>query len=316
MFTPRSATGSSLRTYLSVLFALVLVSLVLPARAAAQQPLAPSDSLYELRVGDGSRTVGRIIEVRDDRIVFESITGVRMEVNRAFARLTPARGRIVEGEFWAEDKHTTRLFFAPTGRTLRAGDGYAGLFLILPFVGYGATDDITLAGGMPPAGSLESVPVWVAPKLRVYHTPSAQISAGVFAMHLPGYESDYDYTTNRTVREPSTFVGIAYGVGTFGDLDNALHVGTGVTFGGDETEVPLMVGGEFRVSRRHKLISENWLLPVTGNGALSGGIRFLGDRWTTDLGLMALLGGASDWEGEEVPYFPIISFSYAFGGRR
>jgi hypothetical protein len=304
-----------LRALLPMLLAMILLSAGTPPGASAQQPLAPGDSIYELRVGDGSRTVGRIVEMSDERIVFETIAGVRMEVNRAFARLTPARGRIVDGEFWPEDKHTTRLFFAPTGRTLRAGDGYAGLFFILPFVGYGATDDVTLAGGMPLIGSAESVPIWVAPKLRVYNTPTAQVSTGVFAIHIPGWDSEYDYATDR-YRESSRFVGIAYGVGTFGDLDNALHLGTGVTFGADETEVPIMVGGEFRVSRRHKLISENWLLPVTGHGALSGGIRFLGDRWTTDLGLMALLGGTSDWDGEEIPYFPIVSFSYAFGGRR
>lgn len=304
------------RTLLPVLVAMILLFAGTPPVSSAQQPLAAGDSIYELRIGDGSRTVGRILEVRDEQIVFETIAGVRMEVNRAFARLTPARGRIVDGEFWPEDKHTTRLFFAPTGRTLRAGEAYAGLFFFLPFVGYGATDDVTLAGGMPLIGSVESVPVWIAPKLRVYNTPTAQVSTGIFAVHLPGWNSEYDHATSRH-RKSSRFVGIAYGVGTFGDLDNALHLGTGFTFGGDdEAEVPIMVGGEFRVSRRHKFVSENWLFPVTGYGALSGGIRFMGDRWTTDLGLMALLGGASDWGGEEIPYFPIVSFSYAFGGRR
>jgi len=303
---------------LPLLGAILFASAIVPAPAVAQQAEVSADSIFELRVGDGSRTYGRIVEMREDKLVFETIAGVRMEVNRAFARLQPARGRIVDGEFWPEDKHTTRLFFAPTGRTLNAGEGYAGLFFVLPFVGYGASDNITLAGGMPLVGSAESVPIWIAPKLRVYNTPTTQISTGVFAVHVPGYESyDYDYGTGigRSRREPSSFVGIAYGVGTFGDLDNALHLGSGVTFGGDETEVPLMVGGEFRMSRKHKFVTENWLLPVTGSGALSGGIRFMGDRWTTDLGLMAIMG-TGDWGGDTIPYFPIVSFSYAFGARR
>jgi hypothetical protein len=313
---PASSAPASPRRYLPALLALVFLSVGIPTNALAQdQPLVAGDGIFELRLGDGSRSVGRILEIRDDQVVFETIAGVRMEVNRAFARLQPARGRIVDGEYWPEDMHTTRLFFAPTGRTLRAGDGYAGLFFILPFVGYGASDDLTLAGGMPLIGSLETVPIWVAPKLRVHHTPNSQISTGIFAIHLPSWDSEYDHATN-TYRESSRFIGIAYGVGTFGDLDNAVHLGSGITFGGDETEVPLMVGGEFRVSRRHKILSENWLLPVTGNGAASVGVRFLGDRWTTDLGLMALLGGGSDWDGDEIPYFPIVSFSYAFGGRR
>jgi len=76
-----------------------------------------------------------------------------------------------------------------------------------------------------------------------------------------------------------------------------------------------MIGGDFRMSRRHKLISENWALPLNRVGAVSCGVRFLGDRWTTDLGLMARFGESSG-DGFEIPYFPIVSFSYAFGGSR
>jgi hypothetical protein len=318
MFTARTlGAPSPMHARLSWVFAALLLFGAYPA--AAQHVLAAGDSIYEMRLGDGSRSYGRIVELRDDQVVFETITGVRLEVNRAFARLQPARGRVVDGEFWAEDKHTTRLFFAPTGRTLRAGDGYAGLFVILPFVGYGATDNVTVAAGMPMMGSVGSVPVWVAPKVRIHNTPTSQISMGVFAIYLPGeehYEWNAQLNTSQTRREPGSLVGIAYGVGSFGDLDRALHAGAGVTFGGDDTELPIMVGGEYRLSRRHKFISENWLLPVTGHAALSGGVRFIGDRWTTDLGLMALLGGMSDWDGETIPYFPIVSFSYSFGGRR
>lgn len=176
-------------------------------------------------------------------------------------------------------------------------------------MGYGATDDVTLAGGMPLVGSLETIPFWVAPKVRVYDSPMSQVSTGVFAVHMPG-ETEYDWETSRETRRSARFVGIAYGVGSFGDVDNALHAGAGVSFGGDGTQLPLMVGGELRVSRRNKLISENWLIPGEG-GAVSGGVRMMGERWTTDLGLMALAG-----DGTEIPYFPIVSFSYAFGSSR
>jgi hypothetical protein len=42
---------------------------------------------------------------------------------------------------------------------------------------------------------------------------------------------------------------------------------------------------------------------------ISGGVRMMGDRWTTDLGLAAFV------DGGEVPYLPVVSFSYNFGGR-
>ena len=149
---------------------------------------------------------------------------------------------MVDGEFWPADRHTSRLFFAPTGRTLREGAGYAGLFFFLPFVGYGATDAVTLAGGVPFIGSLADMLVRMAPKVRVYGSPTAQVSTGVFAIHVPGTRTGYCAPDCGEVREAS-WNGIAYGVGTFGDDENALHAGAGVMFGMEETKVPVMVVG-------------------------------------------------------------------------
>ncbi len=289
----------------------LVLCLALCAPALAQQDTLrvtqSPDSLQELRLGDGTRHVGHVVELTPDRLVFETIAGVRIEANRTYSRVTPVRGRIVEGEFWPEDRNATRLFFAPTGRSLRAGEGYAGLYIFLPFVAVGATDEITLAGGIPPVGSLETMPVWIAPKLRVLNLPTAQVSAGFFAIHLPGTRWDNEAGTSRSSSE---IAGIAYGVGTFGDADRAIHAGAGVTFGSVDGlgSTPVMLGGEMRMSRRNKLISENWFLPGEG-GVISGGVRMMGDRWTTDLGLAALVGDS------DLPYFPIVSFSYNFGRR-
>jgi hypothetical protein len=291
-------------------FRLIALCILMSAPAAAQQEILRSsqspDSLQELRLGDGTRHVGHVTEATPDRLVFETIAGVRIEANRAFSRVTPVRGRVVGGEFWPEDRNATRLFFAPTGRSLRAGEGYAGAFVLLPFVAAGVTDDISLAGGIPLFGSLETFPFWVAPKVRVVDLPRAQISAGMFAVHTSG--DRYDPETGRS-RSASELAGIVYGVGTFGDDDNAVHAGGGVAFESGDWfgTVPLMLGGEMRVSRRNKLITENWLFPGEGGGVISGGVRMMGDRWTTDLGLAALIGDSN------LPYFPIISFSYNFG---
>jgi hypothetical protein len=279
--------------------------------AAAQEPAGPfpADSLQELRRADGSRVIGHVIGQRGDTVVFETVTGEQVEVRRRFVRIRPVRGRFVEGEFWPEDRHGTRLFFAPTGRTLRQGEGYGGVFLVLPFVGYGATDGVTLAGGMPwVGGTLQDTPVWIAPKVRLLDRPTAQVSTGVFAIRLPGNE--YCAAECGALR-PRSWNVIAYAVGSFGGGDDALHAGTGVFVGSDRTEVPVMLGGERRVGRRFKLITENWLVPGDG-GAVSAGLRRMGDSWTVDYGIMAVFGDGA----EEVPYFPIVSFSYAFGGRR
>lgn len=301
--------------FAAALMVLALGLAAAPGAAHAQADPFPADSLQELRRADGSREIGRVLSVRGDTVTFETISGERLEVRSRFAHVRPARGRIVEGEFWPEDRHTTRLFFAPTGRTLRQGAGYGGFFFFLPFVGYGATDDVTVAGGLPFVGSLESTPVWIAPKLRVVDRPRAQVSAGVFAIRTPPEDPAYCEPDcgglDGADPDDGGWNGIVYGVGTFGDSDNALHAGAGLAFVGDEgIDFPVMVGGERRISRRNKLITENWLIP--GDGAASSfGVRRLGERWTIDYGLMFLFGG----DTPEIPYFPIVSFSYAFGSR-
>ncbi len=270
----------------------------IPVHAQTPATLAVSDTLYEIRLADGSTYIGQVVEAQADQITLQSTGGVRITFNRAqIAHVRPARGRVVEGEFWREDTNKTRLFFAPTGRTLEMGDGYAGLFFILPFLSYGVTDWVTLSGGLPLIGSFDDgVPFfYLAPKVRVLSMPNTQVSTGVLAF-FGGEEVG----------------GIAYGVGTFGDADRAFTAGAGLPFLGGETadEFVMMLGGEYRLGSRSKLLTENWFVPGESGGLLTGGIRLIGERWTTDLGIAAAV---ADGEGF---YFPIVSFAYSFGGRR
>jgi hypothetical protein len=141
--------------------------------------------------------------------------------------------------------------------------------------------------------------------------PEREVAMGAFYLQLPGgnpFDEDAWWDPDREAYR----LAIGYGVATFGDLDNALHAGAGVArqFGSDpRTRALGMVGGEYRIGRRWKLISENWLL-VPDYPMLSLGFRSVGDRWTWDWGLMALLAE------EGAPYIPIFSFSYSFGPGR
>lgn len=260
--------------------------------------LAVSDTLYELRLADGATYVGQVAAVSADTITIRTTTDVRVQFQRGqLAAVRVADGRVVDGQFWRRDSNRTRLFFAPTGRTLDTGDGYAGLFFILPFVGYGLTDNITLAGGLPLVGGSDGgVPFfYLAPKVRVYSTERVQLSGGVMAVFGTG----------------SDVAGIGYGVGTFGSDDRALTAGLGVPFASGEgtaDQFVVMLGGETRVGRRLKLLTENWAVPGEKGALLTGGIRLMGERWTTDLGLAAAVATDGYF------YFPIVSFAYAFGG--
>jgi hypothetical protein len=47
-----------------------------------------------------------------------------------------------------------------------------------------------------------------------------------------------------------------------------------------------MVGGELRLSMRTKLISENWVLPVTDEVLYSLGVRWFGRNMSADFALL------------------------------
>lgn len=292
-------------------------------RAHAQPPggRAPADSVLEVRLPDGGRVAGWITREWGDSLVFQSATGMVYHLDRRFVSFRRAGGRVVDGTYWPEDRNLSRLFFAPTGRTLRADEGYLGLFLIVPFVGYGVNDALTLAAGIPPLpfGKLANTPFWVAPKLRVLNRPRAQLSLGALVANLPDWDWDDEdeiiyapgpYLQAAEDDDEITRIGVAYAVGTFGDDDRALHVGAGIAHANNgRTRVPLMVGGEYRVSRSVKWLTENWVIPQEGAGSMLG-VRRIGERWTADLGLMFLP------TEDDVPYFPVASFSYTFGAGR
>ena len=268
---------------------MALVVIAVPATPALAQveieALTTGDTLYEIRLTDGSVLFARVTEVEGETIVLVTSGGARLEVARSQIReVRVAEGRVVEGEFWRKDPNTSRLFFTATGRTLDKGKAYVGTTLIvLPWVAVGVSDRVTLAAGAPLFFS-EAQWFYVAPKVQLVRTPTAQISVGTLFIVVDDER-----------------VGINYGVGIFGTPDNSLTVGLGFGFEGDDfsSQPVAMIGGEARASRRIKLITENYSLPgetgvlfsITENYSLpgetgvlfSGGFRIIGERFSTDL---------------------------------
>lgn len=293
---PISIVALSARPFLFAAF-IAVAAVLLPAAAQAQVlpgiP-APSDTVYEVRLLDGSVIIARVTEADRDQVVLTTLGGGRLEIDRNQIRsLQPAVGRVVRGEFWHEDPGGTRLFFTATGRTLAAGESYAGTYLIvLPFAAVGVTDRFTVTAGAPVlAGELE--PFYAGPKLLVYRSPSVHASVGTLAFF---FEDE--------------MVGVAYGVGTFGNTDKALSTGIGYFYSGDEVlnKPAFMLGGETRVGRRIKLITENYVLPDAVGVVWSGGIRIIGDVFNAEVAVLGVADG-----DEAFCCMPIINFSYSFG---
>ena len=293
----RNRCSTSIRRTPLCCASLLLAAALLPSVARAQTPPdipAPSDALYEVRLGDGSLIFAHIAEQDQERVVLVTLGGGRLEIDRSqIQELRPARGRIVNDEFWSEDPGGTRLFFTATGRSLSRGESYIGTYVVvLPFASVGLTDRVTIGAGAPILfGNFE--PFYLAPKIQILRRPTAQAALGTLLFF---FDDDV--------------AGIAYGVGTFGDADNALSAGLGFFYSGDDVqnEPAAMLGGELRVGRRIKLITENYMLPEAVGVVFSGGIRVIGDRFSAEAGVAAV-----QVEDTLDCCLPLLNLSYAFG---
>lgn len=286
---------------------------------AAAQGAAIQVSVVELRLRDGSVIYGTIERETAEQVVIRTISGVVIEVDRGqVASIEPAQGIVIGGEFRPYDANATRLMFSPTGRSLRKGEGYVGVYeFILPFVQVGITDRFSLGVGTPLLflGDDASRPVWVTPKYQFYRGSRVTAAAGVMHFHVFGEDAR---------------VGLAYGVATIGSDDNAWTAGAGWAYSRyyeneydpacwsvpyqpcDPTRVArtegspvIMVGGERRLSRRVKFITENYAFE--GAGIASFGVRFIGERLSADLGAAIPLGV------DEIIVVPVVNFVWTFG---
>lgn len=256
--------------------------------------VSPDSVVYQIELSDGSTVYGRIEAEDSATVTVRTVGGVRMEIPRdRIVTMDELRGRVADGEVVLSDPNPTRLLFSSTGRSLPAGEGYVGTYLVvLPFVAVGLTDAITIAGGAPVTlGEIE--PFYLAPKVRVLHGDRSDVSVGL--LHFVWDEDDG---------------GLVYGVGTFGAPDQALTVGLGFGYEGTdiEAEPVVLLGGESRTGRRTKFVTENYLLPGAGLFAFSAALRIMGQRFSTDVGVLGA-GGGDDVDC----CVPLVNFSYAFG---
>lgn len=282
------------------------VSFAAPRPAAAQTdnvaaPIA-QDTVLEVRLSDGSVLFGRVTAQTADEVTLQTQGGATIRLRRdQVVSIGPLRGRVVNGQVWREDPHATRLFFGPTARAVPQGEGYLGVYeLFFPFVTYGVTDRFTISGGTPVVPEAIGQVFYLAPKYEVLRTPTASAAVGVLALFATG-------------QEEFGSAGLLYGVGTFGGADRALTVGATVPFiaADGESDVgdqpAFMVGGEARISRRTKFITENYFVAGESGALVSGGVRFFGERLSADFGLG--MGFADD---DNACCLPLVNFVYSF----
>jgi hypothetical protein len=283
---------------------MVALAIASPATVEAQAtPRWPGtmipDTLFAIRLADGSSVIARVEDVRGDTVVLRLSGGGQLAVALEQIRsYRVASGQIVNGQYLAPDPNGTRLFFSSTARSLAAGEGFFGVYLfVMPFAGVGVTDRISIAAGAPLLLG-EFQPIAVAPSIQLLSLPRAQVSAGAIAL----FWSEGDDQS----------FGLLYGVGTFGSRDHALTLGAGWGFAGaDISSKPVLIAGaEMRIASRAKFLTENYVV-IGDAGLISAGFRLFGERLSADFGAGAAVGG-----GDAFCCLPLINFSYALGGAR
>jgi hypothetical protein len=283
----------------AMVWLLLLIGRVAPAQQQPRLPPVDSARVVTLRLTDGTELVGRVVAASDSSVALVTPAGLQVKVPRTALVSWHARaGAIVRGRLVQEDPNVSRLFFAPTARTLPAGDGYFGdYYLFFPVVAYGVTDRFTISGGMSliPAVSLGDQLYFIAPKVGLVRTPSLGLAVGV----LYG---------GAALASEGASGGVAYAAGTLGSEDHAITVGLGWPFvvGQGGTTSPWgMLGAETRLSDRLKLLAELWKLPAADEIPGVFGLRFFGERMAVDFGLIHVLGAdMGNW-----PFIPWVDFA-------
>jgi hypothetical protein len=250
-------------------------------------------AMQELVLTDGSHVYGTVESESNTEVVFRTTVGALVTAPRAqIVTIRPVVGRFVDGEFRRDDPNNTRLLFGPTGRSLRQGEVYLGVYeALMPFVQVGITDRLSIGAGTPLIFNVEDWErlYWVTPKAQVFSGNGTHIAIGVFHG-----ASGNDHA------------GIAYGVVTRELRSGAFTVGAGLGYTSDgKRGGVVMIGGEAPVRRNIKWVTENYVWNSTV--VSSGGFRFFGERLSADLALGFVITG-----DDPVIPFPVVNFVYRF----
>lgn len=263
------------------------------APAPALAPAGPGEVIgqtYSVELRSGPSFLGTLRAATDRDLTFDTQDLGVVTVQRANLRqLLPVS--VEQARRGYDDVgNGTRLFFAPTARNLRRGEGYVqDIDVYLVGANYGITDNISLGVLVPIVPGLGLNVFAVTPKVSVPVADKFRVGAGLLYANAFGYGA-----------------GIGYGVATYGTADTNLTAGLGYAFGsGEASSTPVVVvGGAVRVSRRLFLIDETYIV----DGGLGGllGARIAAARASGSLGLLYAtnLGGI---------YPAYLEFAYRFG---
>lgn len=250
------------------------------AKQVDRSKLVVADSTFEQMVkkNDGSIYVGRIIEVTKDSVLFKT---AEAEFSIAINEIKDIE-KITVGErgYHYPDKNKDKLFFAPTGRTLKKGEGYfIDTYIFFPGISYGLTDRITIGGGFSlfPGLDMNEQVYYFMPKIGLIQNKNYSLAISSFIFQFP---------------DEVPPVGFIFGMNTYEIENVSLTAGLGYGFYDHELadKPAVILGADWRFSRKFAFLTENWIVPDEEGEIISYGIRIINDHVNTDLGFANTFG--------------------------
>ena len=299
------------RKGLSIMMAMILfVITVCPSTIYAEKrknirdklKIPEPDQVQILNLYSGSTIIGRIVEIKENEIRFESKLGTMTIPIPDIRRIREAEASLIRGgKFWFPNPNRTRLFFAPTARMMNAGEVYfANHMLFLPSLNVGITNNISIGGGVSlfPGIDFKNQFLFLTPKFGVKATDNLHFTVGAMIGTIPDLFNGGD----------ADFTGIVYGGATIGKPDLSFTAGLGYGFVGKElAEKPMIIiGGEARIARGFSFVTENWIFPGIDQPIVSYGIRIFGEKLCVDLAFINTIGEDMIFPG--IPYIDFVIY--------
>ncbi|MBC6611082.1 hypothetical protein H8B15_09115 [Hymenobacter sp. BT507] len=225
---------------------------------------------YSVELRSGTSFVGVLLSRNDIELEFSTPDIGRVAIQKDNIRSMQLLSGPQLRKGWEPVGNGTRMFFAPTARNLRRGEGYVqDIDIILLGVNYGITDNISVGALVPAIPGVGLNVFAVTPKVSVPVSERFHVGGGLLYAFAFGSGG-----------------GIAYGLGTYGTADNNATLGLGYLVGsGDVDASPVvLVGGATRISRRFSLLTETYI----ADGGLAGllGARVSAARVSGSLGFI------------------------------
>ena len=259
---------------------------------AQQRTLPPVDSnaVILFRLTSHKTHKGRVVAADDTSLTVVTLAAATVVLpQRAIAEWHRLHGTVTPAGFRPTDLTAHRLFFGPTARTVSRGGGYlADYDVFLVAGGYGVSDRVMLSAGALLLESLDSAGHRVTGsglgfadgRVGLVRGRRVAVAVGAFWGSSKGSLEGHSDGS----------VGAGYGVVTLGSNDHAVTVLGGYPFASRSFEKAaiVMLGGETRIGRRFKLVTESWKLPQISRVASVYGVRWLGDDFSVEVGFGAV----------------------------